>query len=126
MAEQPISLPVVRHSLAVHSDDDLARWRGVLNEGEAPKKVLVNIRDMAQLRIRNPQWARLYCELQGWVGTRENVIRALVVTLGVPLDQARSAVELVMGTSDDPHETYRQCKDFCAWYEQNVAKGGKP
>lgn len=114
---QTVSLAATRGGMAAAGAHALDRWRGVLEEGEAPPAVLRNIRTMAQARIRNPQWARLYCELMGWVGTREQVINALVVQLGVPLEQAREAVQTVMGTSDNPHEIATECRRYLAWYE---------
>lgn len=110
-----LSREVVVH--AMPSEAALDKWRGVLHEGDAPRGVLANIREMAQRRIRNPQWARLYCELMGWVGTREQVINALIVQLGVPVERARAAVEMVMGASEDPHDVARTCREYLAWYE---------
>lgn len=121
---ETVSLAATRFGMAASGAHALDRWRGVLEEADAPPAVLKNIREMAQARIRNPQWARLYCELMGWVGTREQVINALVLQLGVPLDQARDAVRTVMGTTDDPHEAYRECRAFCAWYERQFGAKG--
>lgn len=116
---ETVSLVATRSGMSAAGDHALDRWRGVLVEDDAPPAVLRNIRAMAQARIRNPQWARLYCELMGWVGTREQVINALVVQLGVPVEQAREAVQTVMGTSDNPHEIARECRAYLEWYEQS-------
>ena len=80
-------------------------------------EVLRNVREMAQKRLRNTGWARLFCELMGWVGTREQVINALVIQLGVSLDKAKAAVDMVGRLPDDPHAVAAECRAYLAWYD---------
>jgi len=112
----PAPREVIVHSL--ETNYALDRYRDeLIGDGHAPRRVLANIRDMAEKRIRNPQWARLYTDLMGWTGMREQVIAALVRELGVTLEQAQDAVGTVLSIPDDVHEVARINREFLAWYD---------
>lgn len=79
--------------------------------------VLKNVREMAQKRLRNTGWARLFCELMGWVGTREQIMNALVLHLGVSVERAKLAVDMVGRLPDDPHAVAAECRAYLEWYD---------
>lgn len=103
---------------------DLEEARRELIFAGGHKTVLNNIRALAAQPMRNNGWARLFCELMGWVGTREQVIQALVVNLGVSLEQAKVAVEAVASAPKDPHEIAEQCRQYLKWYHGVSGPGG--
>jgi hypothetical protein len=51
------------------------------------------------------------------VGSSETIVNALILQLGVPIDQAREAVQMVEDVPQDPHEQAREARRFLAWYE---------
>lgn len=120
-ATAPISGAVVVHAMSDRYALDKYREELFLEDGA--RAVLKNIREMAGKRTRNPGWARLFCELAGWVGMREQIIAALVRELGVPIEAARDAVESVSRVPQDVHAIARINREFLAWYDSPAGPG---
>lgn len=116
-------VPLVVHSLETRYTLDRYRDELVGEDGKAPRRVLRNIREMAEKRIRNAQWAKLYTELMGWSGTREMIIAAIVRELGVPIEKAQEAVGTVLSIPDDVHEVARINREFLEWYDGPAGPG---
>lgn len=97
--------------------------RIVLLETDGGRAVLDNIRGMASKPMRNAHWASLFAEIVGWTGTKQAVLNMLVMQLGVPLDDAKSAVETVMRAPKDPHDIARTCREYLTWYDSADGPG---
>jgi hypothetical protein len=59
----------------------------------------------------------LIAQIMKAVGSSQTIVNALILQLGVPLEQAREAVQLVEDIPEDPHEQAREARRFLAWYE---------
>jgi hypothetical protein len=99
--------------------------RSLIFEG-GHRAVLDNIRVLAAQPMRNNGWARLFCELMGWVGTREQVISAIVMNFGVSMERAKEAIDAVNAAPKDPHEIARTCEQYLAWYRGTSGPGEPP
>ena len=100
------------------------RAAAVLLADDNGNAVLRHIREQAQQPQRSAQWATLYAEIVGWIGTKHQVIALLMSQLGVGISEAQDAVRQIQQVPQDPHEIARMCRNYLAWYDGPNGPGG--
>lgn len=119
MTQDMGALEVVRSApLTVYTDSERDRAAAILLGDDHGEAVLANIRAQALVPKRSAiRAAKLYAEIVGWLGTKQQLLAWMIAQLGVSMLQAQAAVRQVQQAPKDPHEIARTCREYLTWYD---------
>lgn len=119
MSDKVETLVAVRATpLMAYTDSERDRAAAILLGDDNGEAVLANIRAQALVPKRSAiRAAKLYAEIVGWLGTKQQLLAWMIAQLGVSMLQAQAAVRQVQQAPKDPHEIARTCRAYLDWYD---------